>query len=91
MASEPGNAGNDTRPHTPTRANALKLLSRHQRALLYVGGIVTTLILAAVTIVVIHSQIKDYIAEVFHAAVTAEAPPYPWAAAPSGAGAKEFA
>lgn len=63
MASEPGNAGNDTRPHTPTRANALKLLSRHQRALLYVGGIVTTLILAAVTIVVIHSQIKDYIAE----------------------------
>lgn len=43
--------------------NPLRLLSRHQRALLYVGGIVTTLILGVVTGVIVHSQIKDYIAE----------------------------
>ena len=41
----------------------MKLLSRYQRRLLYIGGIVTTLILGAVTAVVIHSQIRDYIAE----------------------------
>ncbi|KRG67746.1 hypothetical protein ABB27_09010 [Stenotrophomonas terrae] len=41
----------------------MKLLSRHQRGLLYGGGVITTLILAAVTAVVIHSQIRDFIAE----------------------------
>lgn len=63
MASETGTAKEHTNPNAPARANALKLLSRYQRRLLYIGGIVTTLILGAVTAVVIHSQIRDYIAE----------------------------
>lgn len=63
MVSETGTAKNDPNPQSFARTNALKLLSRHQRSLLYVGGVVTTLILGAVTSVVVHSQIKDYIAE----------------------------
>lgn len=63
MASDTGTPKEPGSSHAPARDNALKLLSRHQRGLLYVGGIVTTLILAAVTAVVIHSQIRDYIAE----------------------------
>lgn len=63
MVSEADTADDEPNSQSPARANALKLLSRHQRSLLYVGGIVTTLILGAVTAVVIHSQIKDYIAE----------------------------
>ncbi len=63
MVSETGTATGETGPQPSGRANALKLLSRHQRGLLYGGGIITTLILAAVTAVVIHSQIRDYIAE----------------------------
>lgn len=63
MAADSSPAKNPPGPRPPSRANALKLLSRHQRTLLYVGGIVTTLILGVVTAVVIHSQIRDYIAE----------------------------
>ncbi len=63
MASETDTAEDARNSRPPARTNPLKLLSRHQRSLLHVGGIVTTLILAAVTAVVIHSQIKDYIAE----------------------------
>ncbi|KRG63571.1 hypothetical protein ABB26_11690 [Stenotrophomonas humi] len=53
-------------PDSPGSADggqgALKLLSRRQRLLLYTGGVVTSLILAAVTAVIVHSQVKDYIA-----------------------------
>ncbi|MNU88506.1 Sensor histidine kinase RcsC [compost metagenome] len=52
-------------PGTPEPAGsergALKLLSRRQRLLLYTGGVVTSLVLAAVTAVIVHSQVKDYI------------------------------
>lgn len=40
----------------------LSLLSRHQRLLLYVGGLVTSLVLIAVTVVMVQSQVKDYVA-----------------------------
>ncbi|WP_269789718.1 ATP-binding protein [Stenotrophomonas sp. Iso1] len=49
----PGSGGNER--------GALNLLSRHQRLLLYIGGVVTSLVLAAVTAVIVHSQVKDYI------------------------------
>lgn len=63
MVSDTGSATGDAGQHASGRGNALKLLSRHQRGLLYGGGIITTLILAAVTAVVIHSQVRDFIAE----------------------------
>jgi len=39
----------------------LSLLSRHQRLLLHVGGLVTSLVLIAVTVVMVQSQVKDYV------------------------------
>ena len=41
----------------------INLLNRHQRLLLYIGGAVTSLVLAAVTAVILHSQVRDYISE----------------------------
>ncbi|MCD9085422.1 ATP-binding protein [Stenotrophomonas sp. SY1] len=53
-----------TQPGRPGRgSDALSLLSRHQRLLLYVGGLVTSLVLAAVTAVMLYAQINDYISE----------------------------
>ncbi len=49
--------------HAATGDSALRLISRRQRLLLCVGGIVTTLVLAAATAVMLHSQVKDYLGE----------------------------
>ncbi|CAB3848024.1 Sensor histidine kinase RcsC [Achromobacter anxifer] len=46
----------------PVRS-AISILNRYQRALLYVGGAVTTIVLLAVTGVMLYAQTKDYIAE----------------------------
>jgi two-component system capsular synthesis sensor histidine kinase RcsC len=43
--------------------DALSLLSRHQRLLLFVGGLVTSLVLATVTAVMLYAQVNDYVGE----------------------------
>lgn len=54
--------GSSTKGGTPSGGSPLSLLSRHQRLLLYVGGLVTSLVLIAVTVVMVQSQVKDYVA-----------------------------
>ena len=53
---EPEAAGRQSR-------SAISILNRYQRALLYVGGAVTTLVLLAVAGVMVFAQAKDYVAE----------------------------
>ena len=61
MTARQGNSSAGTLESTGSEKGALKLLSRRQRLLLYTGGVVTSLVLAAVTAVIVHSQVKDYI------------------------------
>ncbi len=54
----------NTQPQRTERGDdALSLLSRHQRLLLYIGGLVTSLVLASVTAVMLYAQVSDYISE----------------------------
>ncbi|MNX19754.1 Sensor protein EvgS precursor [compost metagenome] len=46
-----------------TPRGVISLLNRYQRALLYVGGAVTSLVLLAATGVMLSSQVRDYVAE----------------------------
>ena len=46
-----------------TPRGVMSLLNRYQRALLYVGGAVTSLVLLAATGVMLSSQVRDYVAE----------------------------
>ncbi|MDZ4355212.1 MAG: ATP-binding protein, partial [Variovorax sp.] len=46
-----------------TPRGVMSLLNRYQRALLYVGGAVTSLVLLAATGVMLYSQVRDYVAE----------------------------
>ncbi len=55
-APEPETAGRPSR-------SAISILNRYQRALLYVGGAVTTLVLLTVAGVMLFAQAKDYVAE----------------------------
>jgi len=51
---------------TPTPAAAdstLGLLNRNQRRMLWVGGLLTTLILLVTTVVIVHSQLTDYLGQ----------------------------
>ncbi len=60
-AHSPGNPEPEAADR-PSRS-AISILNRYQRALLYVGGAVTTLVLLAVTGVMLYAQAKDYVAE----------------------------
>ncbi|PIF73039.1 two-component system capsular synthesis sensor histidine kinase RcsC [Variovorax sp. 54] len=46
-----------------TPRGVISLLNRYQRALLYVGGAVTSLVLMAATAVMLNSQVRDYVVE----------------------------
>ncbi len=54
-------------PESQTRGrpvrSAISILNRYQRALLYVGGAVTTVVLLTVTGVMLYAHAKDYVAE----------------------------
>ncbi len=61
----PSDASAAAAPADPpgSSSSALQRLSQRQRLLLYIGGTVTSLVLAAVTVVMLHSQVKDYLGE----------------------------
>ncbi len=48
---------------TAAPRGVISLLHRYQRALLYVGGAVTSLVLMAATAVMLSSQVRDYVVE----------------------------
>ncbi len=62
MAAQPQDVREPEAARRPSRS-AISILNRYQRALLYVGGAVTTLVLLAVTGVMLFAQTKDYVAE----------------------------
>ena len=62
MAAQPQDVREPEAAGRPSRS-AISILNRYQRALLYVGGAVTTLVLLAVAGVMVFAQAKDYVAE----------------------------
>ncbi|MGS1011588.1 response regulator [Achromobacter anxifer] len=62
MAAQPQDVHEPDDAGRPSRS-AISILNRYQRALLYVGGAVTTLVLLTVTGVMLYAQTKDYVAE----------------------------
>ncbi|WP_251880190.1 response regulator [Achromobacter sp. Marseille-Q4954] len=62
MAAHPQDVRESDTAGRPSRS-AISILNRYQRALLYVGGAVTTLVLLAVAGVMVFSQARDYVAE----------------------------